>query len=62
MTGGGPGYATTTLVFLIYRNAFQAFKMGYAALQAWVLFGIIFVVTLIQWRLGRERGYGFESD
>jgi multiple sugar transport system permease protein len=60
MTGGGPGYATTTLVFLIYRNAFEGFKMGYASLQAWVLFAVIFVVTLVQWRLGQERGYGSE--
>ncbi len=60
MTGGGPGYATTTLVFLIYRNAFEGFKMGYAALQAWVLFVVIFLVTLVQWRFSQERGYGFE--
>jgi multiple sugar transport system permease protein len=61
MTGGGPGYATTTLVFLIYRNAFEGFKMGYAALQSWVLFAAVFVLTLAQWRYARERGYGFEG-
>lgn len=59
MTSGGPGYATTTLVFLIYNNAFTAFKMGYAAVQAWVLFAFIFAVTLVQWRLAQEHGYGF---
>lgn len=61
MTQGGPGYATTTIVYLIYRNAFEGFRMGYAATQSWVLFAIIFVVTFIQWRLNRERNYGFES-
>jgi len=61
MTGGGPGYATTTLVILIYRNAFTAFKMGYASLQAWVLFACIFAITIIQWRLAKERGYGFQD-
>lgn len=61
MTQGGPGYATTTLVFLVYNNAFSAFKMGYASLQAWVLFAFIFAVTFMQWRLARERGYGFED-
>jgi multiple sugar transport system permease protein len=55
MTKGGPGYATTTLVYLIYRNAFEGFKMGYAATQSWVLFAIIFVVTFIQWRLNERR-------
>jgi multiple sugar transport system permease protein len=61
MTEGGPGYSTTTLVFLIYRNAFQAFKMGYASLQAWVLFAFIFLVTLAQWKFARGYGYGFEG-
>lgn len=61
MTQGGPGYATTTIVYLIYRNAFEGFRMGYAATQSWVLFAIIFVVTFIQWRLNRKRNYGFEG-
>jgi multiple sugar transport system permease protein len=53
MTEGGPGYATTTMVLSIYNNAFQWFKMGYAAALAWVLFAIIFAVTLIQVRYQR---------
>lgn len=61
MTKGGPGYSTTTLVYLIYRNAFEGFRMGYAATQSWVLFAIIFVVTFIQWRLNKERSYGYEN-
>lgn len=51
MTQGGPGDATTTLVYYIYNNAFQFFKMGYAAAVAWVLFAIIFVFTLLQAKL-----------
>ncbi len=50
MTEGGPANATNTLVFNIYRYAFQFFQMGYAAAMAWVLFAIIFVVTLVQFR------------
>jgi multiple sugar transport system permease protein len=61
MTKGGPGYATTTLVYYIYRNGFESFRMGYAALIAWVLFAIVFAVTLVQWRVARERGYGFQE-
>ncbi|MBI2941802.1 MAG: sugar ABC transporter permease [Chloroflexi bacterium] len=61
MTKGGPGYATTTLVYYIYRMGFEAFRMGYAALIAWVLFLLIFAVTLVQWRIARERGYGFQE-
>ncbi len=50
MTEGGPANATNTLVYHIYRNAFQFFHMGYAAALAWVLFIIVFVVTLLQFR------------
>jgi multiple sugar transport system permease protein len=51
LTEGGPGYATTTLVYYIYNYAFQFFKMGYAAAIAWVLFAIVFVLTVLQFRL-----------
>ena len=58
MTQGGPANATNTIVYNIYQNAFQFFKMGYASAMAWVLFAIIFVVTLIQFRLqGRWVNY-----
>jgi multiple sugar transport system permease protein len=52
MTGGGPAGATTTIEYYIYNNAYQWFKVGYAASIAWFLFLVIFVVTLINWRLG----------
>jgi multiple sugar transport system permease protein len=54
MTEGGPANATNTIVFNIYRYAFQFFQMGYAAAMAWVLFAIIFVVTLVQFRYQRQ--------
>ena len=38
LTYGGPGFATFTLEFGIYRQGFQAFKMGYASSWAVVLF------------------------
>lgn len=50
MTKGGPGGSTETILYYIYTNAFQRFRMGYAAALAWVLFVIIFVLTLIQFR------------
>ena len=49
-TQGGPGRATSVLVFRIYREAFRNWKMGYASAIAYVLFVIILVITLIQWR------------
>jgi multiple sugar transport system permease protein len=51
LTGGGPGYSTQVLVYYIYTNAFQYFKMGYAASIAWVLFIIVFIITILQLKL-----------
>ena len=53
MTNGGPGNASLMLVLYIYRNAFQNFKMGYASLLSWVLFGIVLVLTVVQFRTSR---------
>jgi multiple sugar transport system permease protein len=52
MTEGGPAGTTTTLAYYIYIKAFQEFQMGYASAIAWVLFAIIFAVTLLNWRFG----------
>jgi len=49
-TKGGPGRATTVLVFRIYREAFRDWRMGYASAIAYFLFMIILLVTLIQWQ------------
>lgn len=54
MTNGGPANATNTIVFNIYRYGFQFFQMGYAAAMAWVLFAMIFIVTLVQFRYQRN--------
>jgi ABC-type sugar transport system permease subunit len=51
MTGGGPYYASTTLVYYTYLKAFDQYQMGYGATIAFVLFLIILVVTLIQRRV-----------
>jgi len=50
MTKGGPGTSTHVLVYYIYTSAFSFFKMGYAASMSWILFIILFVVTLVQWK------------
>ena len=48
---GAPGNAVRVLVFDIYENAFRYFKMGYASSEAVVLFLIILVLTLIQFKV-----------
>jgi ABC-type sugar transport system permease subunit len=51
MTGGGPFYATTTVVFAVYQIAFVQSQLGYAAAVGVVLFMIILTVSLLQRRL-----------
>jgi multiple sugar transport system permease protein len=53
MTNGGPNNATTVIVHQVFQNAFSFMKMGYASAMAFVLFGIIFVMSLINLRLLR---------
>jgi multiple sugar transport system permease protein len=50
MTEGGPGRATTVLVYHIYRTAFRFYQVGYASAVAFVLFLIILALTLVQWK------------
>ncbi|MCS7174900.1 carbohydrate ABC transporter permease [Pseudothermotoga sp.] len=57
LTGGGPGNATNTIVYYIYNNAFQWFRMGYAAAVAWILFGAIFIATFIQFKYQKRWVY-----
>lgn len=52
--GGGPNYATTTMVFYIFRLGFRLNKFGVASALATVLFGIIFIVAFIQFRMLRS--------
>lgn len=44
---GGPLDSTLFYVLLLYRNAFSYFKMGLASAMAWILFLIVFTLTVI---------------
>jgi len=48
LTRGGPRYATSTIVLLIFNEAFMFYRMGYASLMAWILFIIISGFTALQ--------------
>ena len=54
MTGGGPGYGTTTLEFFVYQQAFSAGDFGTGATAGVILFAAVFVVSMIQLRLLRS--------
>lgn len=50
MTQGGPLNTTRTVVYTIWEDGFHYFRMGSATAEAWILFAIILVITLIQFR------------
>ena len=53
LTGGGPVYATTTVVYQIYNEAFNFGRFGYASALSILFFLIILLVALIQSRFLR---------
>ena len=58
MTEGGPNNATTTIVHQLYTRGFEEFQMGYASSMGVFLLGLIFVLTVLNFRYGRQ-GYDF---
>lgn len=50
ITQGGPGNATSVIVYSIYRDAFFNFRFGPAAAQSVFLFAIVLIITLIQFK------------
>lgn len=54
MTKGGPGTATQVVSYLIYMNAFQYFKQGYASAMAYILFIIVFIASIVQLRFSEK--------
>lgn len=54
MTQGGPADSTNVLVYSIYQNAFEYFNVGKASAIAYVLFIIVFVLTVFQWKVRKN--------
>ena len=55
MTGGGPGIATQVANLNIYTTAFQGFRIGEASAMSVVLFLVILVITVAQFRYFNKR-------
>ncbi|MDU5950303.1 MAG: sugar ABC transporter permease, partial [Paenibacillus macerans] len=49
LTQGGPIGSTTMMVWYLYDTAFVNLKVGYASSIATVLFGLVMLITFIQW-------------
>jgi multiple sugar transport system permease protein len=61
MTGGGPNNATLFYALMLFRNAFEFFKLGKASAMAWILFLILLVITAIQF-WGSKRWVHYEAE
>lgn len=51
LSGGGPGYETTTLDYMVYIKGFRGSKLGQASALAVILLLIILLITVLQMRL-----------
>lgn len=49
-TGGGPGTATTTMVYSVYQAAFQTYDYGSSGAQSVILMLVIMALTFFQFR------------
>jgi multiple sugar transport system permease protein len=54
LTKGGPANSTLTLSYYIYQNAFQYFRMGHSAAMSYILFIIIFLITMVQFNYQKK--------
>lgn len=57
---GSPAYASMFYVLYLYLNAFRRYRFGYASAQAWLLFIVILVLTILALRASRQAVY-YES-
>lgn len=53
LTGGGPAGATTTMIVYMFKQGFTFFEFGYASALAAILFVVVLILTLVQWRMRR---------
>ncbi|MCA0755137.1 sugar ABC transporter permease [Paenibacillus sp. N4] len=55
MTDGGPGFATETLTYIIYKVGFGELRQGFGTALAIVLFLLTLLISLIQMKVLRKR-------
>lgn len=55
MTQGGPVDSTNVIVYSIYRDAFFNFRFGVASAESIILFVILLILTLLQFKVGERK-------
>ncbi|WP_235549331.1 MULTISPECIES: carbohydrate ABC transporter permease [unclassified Paenibacillus] len=61
ITKGGPDWNSYFYVLYLFNTAFAQFRMGYASAQAWILFIVIFMMTMLSLWVSRRLVY-YEYD
>jgi len=59
MTGGGPLNSTMSVVLYMYQQGFKFYNLGYASAMAYILFGLIFAFTTLQFRVQKKLEVNF---
>ena len=62
ITAGGPRSSTTLISLLIYNSAFRSYEMGLASAQAWVLFVMVCILTIIAFVSQKKWVYYSDED
>ncbi len=55
MTQGGPARSTEVITFYLYENAFRYLRFGYASAIAVVMFVLMMIFTVLQFRISKNR-------
>jgi multiple sugar transport system permease protein len=55
MTAGGPGGATRPVVQYIFETGFTGYRLGYSAAISYIFFGLIVLVSVMQFVITRRR-------
>jgi len=56
MTEGGPLQSTLSVLYFMFEEGFKWWSLGRASAVAFLLFVLMFAVTVLQLRLGRQEG------
>ena len=59
MTGGGPEFSTTTVVYYLWLNAWRYMKMGYASAISWIVGLVIMIITAVNF-IGSKKWVHYE--
>jgi multiple sugar transport system permease protein len=54
LTQGGPEHSTDVMVYWMFKNAFEFYKIGPASAIAYILFLVILILTVIQWQMRKR--------